>query len=84
MLTVKHICLFFLLGQFFFKTYTCPIWFRKSFGHSEAFEFTDELVGEGVTYETVGSLQGGRRTWILAKLPERYIISGEEISPYLH
>ena len=30
-----------------------------------------------------GSLQGGRRTWILARLPQRYIISGDEITPYL-
>lgn len=51
--------------------------------NSEAFSFTDALLGEGVTYETAGSLQGGRRTWILAKLPHRYIISGDEITPYL-
>lgn len=49
----------------------------------EAFSFTDELLGEGVTYETAGSLQEGRRTWVLAKLPHRYIISGDEIEPYL-
>lgn len=49
----------------------------------EAFAFTDELLGEGVTYETAGSLQDGRRTWVLAKLPHRYIISGDEIEPYL-
>jgi phage/plasmid-like protein (TIGR03299 family) len=49
----------------------------------DAFAFTDELLGEGVTYETAGSLQEGRRTWILAKLPHRYIISGEEVTPYL-
>ena len=49
----------------------------------DAFAFTDELLGEGVTYETAGSLQNGRRTWILAKLPQRYIISGDEIAPYL-
>lgn len=49
----------------------------------DAFAFTDELLGEGVTYETAGSLQNGRRTWILAKLPQRYIISGDEITPYL-
>ncbi len=48
-----------------------------------AFSFTDELLGEGVTYETAGSLQEGRRSWILARLPQRYIISGEEITPYL-
>ena len=51
--------------------------------NEEAFAFTDQLLGEGVTYETAGSLQGGRRTWILAKLPQRYIISGDEITPYL-
>ena len=51
--------------------------------NEDAFAFTDELLGEGVTYETAGSLQNGRRTWILAKLPQRYIISGDEIGPYL-
>ena len=44
----------------------------------EAFAFTDALLGEGVTYETAGSLQDGRRTWILARLPQKYIISGDE------
>lgn len=51
--------------------------------NADAFSFTDALLGEGVTYETAGSLQNGRRTWILAKLPARYIISGDEITPYL-
>lgn len=51
--------------------------------NEEAFAFTDELLGEGVTYETAGSIQEGRRTWILAKLPHRYIISGDEVIPYL-
>jgi phage/plasmid-like protein (TIGR03299 family) len=49
----------------------------------EAFEFTDNLLGEGVRYETAGVLQGGRRVWLLAKLPERYIINGEKIEPFL-
>ena len=51
--------------------------------NEDAFAFTDGLLGEGVTYETAGSLQNGRRTWILAKLPQRYIIRGDEIDPYL-
>lgn len=51
--------------------------------NTDAFSFMDELLGEGVTYETAGSLQEGRRTWLLAKLPQRYIISGDEITPYL-
>lgn len=51
--------------------------------NSEAFAFTDALLGEGVRYETAGSLQGGRRIWLLARLPQMYIINGEEITPYL-
>ena len=49
----------------------------------EAFAFTDALLGEGVRYETAGSLMGGRKVWLLARLPREYIISGEQISPYL-
>lgn len=51
--------------------------------NEDAFAFTDSLLGEGVTYETAGSLQNGRKAWILARLPQRYIISGDEITPYL-
>jgi phage/plasmid-like protein (TIGR03299 family) len=49
----------------------------------DAFAFTDALLGEGVTYETAGSLNGGRKIWLLAKLPERYNIMGEDVEPYL-
>lgn len=49
----------------------------------EAFAFTDELLGEGVRYETAGSLQEGKKVWLLAHMPHEYIISGERISPYL-
>lgn len=49
----------------------------------EAFAFTDSLLGEGVRYETAGSLLGGRKVWLLARMPREYIISGERVSPYL-
>lgn len=49
----------------------------------EAFAFTDALLGKGVRYETAGSLQKGKKVWMLARLPKEYIISGERISPYL-
>ncbi len=49
----------------------------------EAFRFTDELLGKGVRYETAGSLQEGRKVWLLARLPREYIIAGERIRPYL-
>lgn len=49
----------------------------------EAFAFTDSLLREGVRYETAGSLQGGKRIWLLAHMPHEYMISGERFSPYL-
>ncbi|MFB7816428.1 DUF932 domain-containing protein [Paenibacillus chitinolyticus] len=49
----------------------------------EAFAFTNELLGEGVRYETAGSLQNGKKVWLLARLPDQYVISGDCISPYL-
>lgn len=51
--------------------------------NAEAFAFTDALLGDGVTYETAGSLQDGRKIWLLAKLPKKYTIGGEQIEPYL-
>lgn len=50
--------------------------------NDEAFAFTDALLGEGVTYETAGSVNGGRKVWMLAKLEGRDI-AGEKIDPYL-
>lgn len=51
--------------------------------NQEAFAFTDSLLTEGVRYETAGSLQGGKRIWLLAHMPHDYIISGEKFNPYL-
>ena len=51
--------------------------------NADAFSFTDELLGKGVRYETAGSLQEGKKVWLLARLPREYIIGGERISPYL-
>ncbi|MGN0692566.1 MAG: DUF932 domain-containing protein [Oscillospiraceae bacterium] len=51
--------------------------------NSEAFSFTDTLLNEGVRYETAGSLQDGKKIWLLAKLPDKYVIEDEQIEPYL-
>lgn len=51
--------------------------------NEEAFAFTDSLLGEGVRYETAGSLNKGKQVWLLAHMPHEYIILGEHISPYL-
>ena len=45
----------------------------KVIQNTEAFAFTDSLLGEGVRYETAGSLQGGRKVWLLAHMPHEYI-----------
>lgn len=51
--------------------------------NNEAFAFTDSLIGDGVRYETAGSLQEGKKVWLLAKLPEKYLIADDEISPFV-
>ena len=50
--------------------------------NTESFSFTDALIGEGVSYETAGGFRGGKRIWMLAKMPERYIL-GDKFEPYL-
>lgn len=55
----------------------------KVIQNQEAFAFTDSLLGSGVRYETAGSLQEGKKVWLLARLSREYIISGDRISPYL-
>lgn len=50
--------------------------------NSEAFDFTDVLLNEGVTYETAGSLRNGKTIWLLAKMPEKYIL-GDKFDPYI-
>lgn len=50
----------------------------------DAFAFTDSLIGGDVPvrYETAGSLMGGRKIWLLAKLPETEIV-GDKTEPYM-
>ena len=50
--------------------------------NEDAFAFTDALVGEGITYETAGSLRNGKQVWLLGKMPERYIL-GDKVEPYI-
>lgn len=54
----------------------------KIIQNREAFSFTDQLIGDQVRYETAGSLKGGKRIWLLARLPKTEII-GDEVCPYL-
>lgn len=50
--------------------------------NKDAFAFTDELVGGDVRYETAGSLAGGKRIWMLAKMPDTKILD-DVVEPYM-
>ena len=54
--------------------------------NTEAFSFTDALIGETefgeVRYETAGSLCGGKKVWLLAKMPARKILD-DDVEPYI-
>lgn len=50
--------------------------------NTQAFDFTNGLIGGDVRYETAGSLQGGKRIWLLAKMPTKSIL-GDDVEPYL-
>ena len=54
----------------------------KIIQNSEAFSFTDNIIGGDVRYETAGSLNGGKKIWLLAKLPTTEIV-GDKTEPYL-
>lgn len=46
----------------------------------DAFSFLDALVDHGqMTYQTAGSLKGGRRVWMLAKLPKDVAVTSEDV-----
>lgn len=54
--------------------------------NTEAFEFTDAIVGETedgvVKYETAGSLCGGKRIWLLARMPVKKVLD-DDVEPYM-
>lgn len=50
--------------------------------NSDAFAWTDDLIGGDVRYETAGSLKGGKKIWLLAKMPQAKV-AGDEVDPYL-
>lgn len=58
----------------------------KIVNNVDAFSFTDALVGETedgvVRYETAGSLNGGKRVWLLAKMPTKKVLD-DDVEPYM-
>jgi phage/plasmid-like protein (TIGR03299 family) len=56
----------------------------------EAFNFLDALLAGGdnpdgsVQWETCGTLWGGKRVWVLARVPEHVMIAGDETVPFIY
>jgi phage/plasmid-like protein (TIGR03299 family) len=57
----------------------------RVFQNHEAFDFMDALVGDKLAiYETAGSLHGGKRVWMLARIPKEYRAGADDlIKPYV-
>lgn len=51
--------------------------------NKDAFSFCNLLFGKGLTFEVMGSFRNGRSIFMVMKLPQEYIISGERITPYI-
>lgn len=45
--------------------------------NKEAFSFLANLIGTDMMFETAGSLHGGKRVWVLTKLPEYIDVGGD-------
>jgi phage/plasmid-like protein (TIGR03299 family) len=56
----------------------------RVFQNAEAFDFMDSLVGEKLAmYETAGALKGGRRVWMMARIPKEYRVGDDVVHPYV-
>jgi phage/plasmid-like protein (TIGR03299 family) len=50
----------------------------------DAFRFLDALIGSELHFETAGSVWGGRRVWVLARLPEFIELGGDQSATYVY
>lgn len=50
----------------------------------DAFRFLDALIGSELHFETAGSLWGGRRVWVVARLPEFIELGGDQSATYVY
>jgi len=56
----------------------------RAFQNHEAFDFMDTLVDDKLAmYETAGSLKGGRRVWMMARIPKTYRVGEDVVDPYV-
>lgn len=57
----------------------------RIFQNRQAFDFMDNIVGEKLAmFETAGALKGGRRVWMLARIPRELRVAKDDIvHPYV-
>jgi len=57
----------------------------KPLQNKDAFQWFDPIIQEGnATYETAGSLQNGKKIWIMAKLKDNLeVVPGDEVRRYI-
>ena len=48
----------------------------------EAFDFLASVFGTELHFETAGALMGGRRVWVMLRLPEFIEVGGDPLGPY--
>ena len=51
--------------------------------NSTAFEFLDAVLGTDLMFETAGSLNGGKRVWVLARRPDFVEVAGDDTATYV-
>lgn len=51
--------------------------------NAEAFKFLDGLINSDLHFETAGSIRGGKRTWVLVRLPEWTEVGGDPVGNYV-
>lgn len=54
----------------------------KPVQNREAFSWLSSIFGSEMHFETAGSLQDGRRTWVLMKIPDFVKVGGDPIGQY--
>lgn len=52
--------------------------------NEEAFRFLDALIASDLHFETAGSLQNGKRVWVLARRPDFVEVGGDETATFVY
>lgn len=50
----------------------------------DAFAWLNDLLGSDLQFETAGSLQNGRRVWVLARRPDNVEVGGDPTATYVY